>query len=99
MLQRFGGLSPSAKRAFCAPCVSPGPKGLPPVPTTCRVGFGIFSVQPGCRSSGSIRNYLVYLPPAHRVKKTRGGNSGGILGRCFLGGGRQLPLILSVVHF
>ena len=30
MLQRFGGPSPSAKRAFCAPCASPGPKGLPP---------------------------------------------------------------------
>jgi hypothetical protein len=43
---------------------------LPPVPTTCRVGFGVFSVKPGCHSSGSIRNLLVYLPPAHRVKKT-----------------------------
>jgi hypothetical protein len=45
---------------------------LPPVHTTCRVGFGVFSVKPGCHSSGSIRNYLVYLPPAHRVKKTPG---------------------------
>jgi hypothetical protein len=45
---------------------------LPPVHTACRVGFGVFSVKPGCHSSGSIRNYLVYLPPAHRVKKTRG---------------------------
>jgi hypothetical protein len=44
---------------------------LPPVHTNCRVGFGVFSVKPGCHSSGSIRNYLVYLPPAHRVKKTR----------------------------
>ena len=44
---------------------------VPPVPTTCRVGFGVFSVNPGCHSSGSIRNYLVYLPPAHRVKKTQ----------------------------
>ena len=31
----------------------------------------VFSVQPACHSSGSIRNLLVYLPPAHRVKKTR----------------------------
>jgi len=45
---------------------------LPPVHTHCRVGFGVFSVKPGCHSSGTIRNYLVYLPPAHRVKKTRG---------------------------
>jgi len=45
---------------------------LPPVHTNCRVGFGVFSVKPGCHNSGSIRNYLVYLPPAHRVKKTRG---------------------------
>src|SRR5580704_13698550 len=45
---------------------------LPPVHTTCRVGFGVFSVKPGCHSPGSIRNYLVYLPPAHRVKKTPG---------------------------
>ena len=43
---------------------------LPPVHTTCRVGFGVFSVKPGCHSSGSIRNLLVYLPPTHRVKKT-----------------------------
>jgi hypothetical protein len=45
---------------------------LPPVHTNCRVGFGVFSVKPGCHSSGTIRNYLVYLPPKHRVKKTRG---------------------------
>lgn len=76
MLQRFGGPSPSSKRAFCAPCASPVPKGLPPVPTTCRVGFGVFSVQPGCHSSGSIRNYLVYLPSAHRVKKTQNPRGG-----------------------
>jgi hypothetical protein len=44
---------------------------LPPVHVTCHVGFGVFSVKPGCHSSGSIRNLLVYLPPAHRVKKTR----------------------------
>jgi len=43
---------------------------LQPVHTTSRVGFGVLSVKPGCHSSGSIRNYLVYLPPAHRVKKT-----------------------------
>src|SRR5437879_13817063 len=45
---------------------------LPPVHTDCRVGFGVFSVKPCCHSSSSIRNYLVYLPPAHRVKKTPG---------------------------
>ena len=45
---------------------------LPPVHSTCRVGFGVFSVQPHCHSSGSIRNLLVYLPRAQRVKKTRG---------------------------
>jgi len=45
---------------------------LPPVHTTCRVGFGVFSVKPDCHRSGSSRNLLVYLPPAHRVKKTRG---------------------------
>ena len=45
---------------------------LPPVHTTCRIGFGVFSVKPGCHSPGSIRNLLVYLPPAHRVKKTGG---------------------------
>ncbi len=44
---------------------------LPPVHTNCRVGFGVFSVKPGCHSSDNIRNLLVYLPPAHRVKKTR----------------------------
>jgi hypothetical protein len=43
---------------------------LPPAHTTCRVGFGVFSVKPVCHSPGSIRNYLVYLPPAHTVKKT-----------------------------
>jgi hypothetical protein len=48
---------------------------LPPVHTNRRVGFGVFSVKPGCHSSGTIRNYLVYLPPAHRVKKTRGHNA------------------------
>jgi hypothetical protein len=32
----------------------------------------VFSVKPGCHSRGSIRNLLVYLPPAHRVKKTPG---------------------------
>src|SRR5258708_14050446 len=36
------------------------------------LALGVFSVKPGCHSSGSIRNLLVYLPPAHRVKKTRG---------------------------
>jgi hypothetical protein len=45
---------------------------LQPVHTTSRVGFGVLSVKPGCRSPGSIRNYLVYLPPAYRVKKTGG---------------------------
>jgi hypothetical protein len=45
---------------------------LLPVHTTCRVGFGVLSVKPHCHSPGSIRNLLVYLPPAHRVKKTRG---------------------------
>jgi hypothetical protein len=45
---------------------------LQPVHTTCRAGFGVLSVKPGCHSPGSIRNYLVYLPPAHRVKKTGG---------------------------
>jgi hypothetical protein len=44
---------------------------LPLVHTYCRVGFGVLSVKPDCHSSGSIRNLLVYLPPAHRVKKTR----------------------------
>jgi hypothetical protein len=44
---------------------------LPPVHAKIRVGFGVFSVKPDCHSSGSIRNLLVYLPPAHRVKKTR----------------------------
>ena len=44
---------------------------LPPVHTTCRVGFGVPSVKPDCHTPGSIRNLLVYLPPAHRVKKTR----------------------------
>ncbi len=44
---------------------------LPPVHSTIRVGFGVFSVKPGCHSSGNIQNLLVYLPPAHRVKKTR----------------------------
>jgi hypothetical protein len=43
---------------------------LQPVHTTCRAGFGVLSVKPGCHSPGSIRNYLVYLPRAHRVKKT-----------------------------
>jgi hypothetical protein len=45
---------------------------LPPVHAKIRVGFGVFSVKPDCHSSGSIRNLLVYLPPVHRVKKTRG---------------------------
>ena len=44
---------------------------LPHVHTTCRVGFGVLSVKPGCHTPGSIRNLLVYLPPAQRVKKTR----------------------------
>jgi hypothetical protein len=44
---------------------------LPRVHTTIRVGFGVLSVKPDCHSSDSIRNLLVYLPPAHRVKKTR----------------------------
>ena len=46
---------------------------LPSVHTNRRVGFGVFSVKPGCHSPGSIRNLLVYLPPAHRVKKAGSG--------------------------
>jgi len=45
---------------------------LPPVYSKIRVAFGVFSVKPGCHTPGSIRNLLVYLPPAHRVKKTAG---------------------------
>jgi len=37
---------------------------LQPVHATCRAGFGVLSVKPGCHNPGSIRNYLVYLPPA-----------------------------------
>jgi hypothetical protein len=34
------------------------------------MAFGVRYVEPLCRSSGSILNSLVYLPPAQRVKKT-----------------------------
>jgi hypothetical protein len=36
-----------------------------------RMAWSLF-LEPSCRFHGSFRNYLVYLPPARTVKKTRG---------------------------
>jgi hypothetical protein len=68
---------------------------VPPVPTTCRVGFGVFSVKPGCHSSGNIRNLLVYLPPAHRVKKSRGYYT--LRGNCYTGVRMALKIARGLV--
>jgi hypothetical protein len=35
------------------------------------LALGVLSVKPYCRNSGSFSNYLVYLPRARTVKKTR----------------------------